>query len=79
MVESVMFKLLEASTLATSNLPAGREKSMVLTKLDEARLWCKELQAVTAPASPPQIPALDEILTDGPPVEGYVQPDPATY
>jgi len=63
-MESVLLKIAEAAVLVNDRLPAGRERSMVLTKLDEARLWCKDIKIMTEPSNP--IPALDEILKDAP-------------
>jgi len=66
-MESVLFKVMEASQLAAERLAPSRERSMVLTKLDEARLWIKECQPINPPLDPKdQIPDLDAILKDAP-------------
>jgi len=44
MEHEVIAKIADAQR-AVEALPASREKSLVLTKLDEARLWANELIA----------------------------------
>ena len=47
MENEIITKIADAQKAAEA-LPASREKSLVLTKLDEARLWAGELIAKTA-------------------------------
>lgn len=42
-MDELLFKIAEALQLAHDELPNNREAAMVRTKLDEARLWTKDI------------------------------------